>query len=247
MAQWGVYDPNAFQRGWQNSQSMFDGFEAKRKQNALDAAMRGYAMNPNDPGAVNALAQVDPATAITIRQQQAATAAKEQERQRWQLINGAKIVRQLQPKDDATWQQALATARQMGIDVSEVPKTYDPNYVQSLIAAADALDPVKGEQPTSFMRDAAAAGIMPGTPEFRQVFEGRQMRFIPGPTGVDIVDPRAYVKGPTGPAASPGGGPEPGTVEDGYRFKGGDPARPENWEPVTQGGPTPRASGGFRP
>lgn len=28
------------------------------------------------------------------------------------------------------------------------------------------------------------------------------------------------------------GGPQPGAVEDGYRFRGGDPADPNNWEPV---------------
>jgi len=34
-----------------------------------------------------------------------------------------------------------------------------------------------------------------------------------------------------GTAAQPSG-PQPGTEEDGYRFKGGDPSDPANWEPV---------------
>jgi hypothetical protein len=34
------------------------------------------------------------------------------------------------------------------------------------------------------------------------------------------------------PSAPSGGGPKPGTIEEGYRFKGGDPAKQENWERV---------------
>lgn len=44
---------------------------------------------------------------------------------------------------------------------------------------------------------------------------------------------------------APAQGPQPGHTEDGFRFKGGNPADPNAWEQVN-GGPTPQASGGFR-
>jgi hypothetical protein len=34
------------------------------------------------------------------------------------------------------------------------------------------------------------------------------------------------------PSPAANSGPKPGAVEDGYRFKGGDPGKQENWEPV---------------
>lgn len=53
--------------------------------------------------------------------------------------------------------------------------------------------------------------------------------------------------GPNGPLTGGGatGAPAPGTLEGGYRFKGGNAADPSAWEPAT-GGPTPPASGTFR-
>jgi len=50
-----------------------------------------------------------------------------------------------------------------------------------------------------------------------------------------VVNPK-WVTGPDGrPYQTPPAqnmGPQPGTVEEGFRFKGGDPADPKNWEPV---------------
>lgn len=46
-----------------------------------------------------------------------------------------------------------------------------------------------------------------------------------------------------GPTPQAGQGPQPGAIEDGYRFRGGNPADPNNWEPV--GGSGGNAAGVF--
>lgn len=78
------------------------------------------------------------------------------------ILIGAKIVRELGVKDEASWQQARTIAQQMGIDLSDIPLNYDPRYVQGLIATADALDPPKQGQLVPFTQGGGVARMGPG-------------------------------------------------------------------------------------
>lgn len=244
--QWGILDPNAFQRGYENAKKPFDEFAEAQKKNALDNALRQYATNPNDPNAVNALAQVDPRLAIQVRQQQQTAQAQGAEQFQSTIKTAAEMIRNLKGQNPqmpdeqvyATVRQTLIANRAPGADQS--PAQFDPQYYQGLLAMAAP----KGQETTSLQKNYEF--FQRTKPELADTYLQNQAnppRFISdGMGGGSFV----ATPGPTTPAASAGGGPEPGQVEDGYRFKGGDPARPENWEPVT-GGPTPQASGNFRP
>jgi hypothetical protein len=66
----------------------------------------------------------------------------------------------------------------------------------------------------------------------------------PGTTAFGVNSFTGRPRGQSSPPMSEGkSGPKPGTVEDGYMFKGGNPADPSNWEKV--GGQSQSGSGGF--
>lgn len=143
------------------------------------------------------------------------------------IRRGARIIRDLQqqtgrPLDEAGWQNVRAAALQAGIDLTDVPEHFDPNYVQQLMAADRALQPQgdpytlsEGDVRFGANNEVVARGAPP------------RQRYYSVPPGGRLV-PEPQNGGPSAPLPVP----PVGAVEGGYRFKGGDPANPQNWEPV---------------
>lgn len=223
---WRLQDPNAFARGYQQTSGIIGGVVDSFKQGAQDNALRQYAMNPNDPNSVNALAQHgDPRMAIAIRERQAAAQREKQERDT-QII--ATLARDA--KDPQSFDAAVDQVVAMGYpDAVQFKGKFSPALRSALMAAGGIKDEQgQGERIIPLQQGGSALAYDPVTRQTRTLI-------APNPGGQQ-----------TGAPVAQGGGPQPGTIEEGYRFKGGDPARPENWEPV-EGGPTPQASGTFRP
>lgn len=129
-----------------------------------------------------------------------------------------------------------------GVPFSDAADMY--RYVGSLksIAAAENLQAMRAASPTGgalgnasdadikLLQDKAGA-LDPASPNFPAMldeYERSLLRIIHGPTEGDrIFDATRKVQPP--PSAS---APAIGAIEDGYRFKGGNPSDPNSWERV---------------
>jgi hypothetical protein len=120
----------AFQQGQQNNRA-----------NTARSAMAALVADPNNTRALQALASVDPASAQQFQQQRIEQAKEQLAQHQDSILKGAEIIRQFNPKDQQGYSAALAAAQQAGIDVSQVPQQYDPNYVDGVVKLADALKP----------------------------------------------------------------------------------------------------------
>lgn len=217
------------------------GREDRRVSDAQNA-LAAYATNPNEQ-TLSGAAQYAPEFVIRERGRMQDQQAQQRKQHQEQMVMMGRLLDHAQ--DPQTYAESLAAARQAGIDVSTVPQQYDPAWVDRQRLVVRAFNDDGGERISGIARELVDAGYQPGTEEFN----GAMRSVISNKYASEYVDDAGNTRRRSalnleGPAQA---GPQPGVVEDGYRFKGGNPADPSSWERVGQGGPTQSASAGFRP
>lgn len=247
-----------------NAFSAFMQGQQAREQDMSRNALAAYATNPN-ADTLKGVAQTNPQLAITYRADMEKRNADQAAAARENLVMTAKLFDGV--GDEASYQQALNTARRMKIDVSEAP----PNYDQAWVSETGGVLKFFAEKPEALStlgKIAADEGKVPGTPAFNHrvmelgdIERKKAMSIQPG-GGIGIYDPQTgktdftvvpnYGQGQTGaPAGNPSTPqnlPRVATPQDAAKLPPGTQfLLPDGRIGTVPGGPTPKASGGFRP
>ena len=216
-----------------NVMQAFQGGQQMRQQMDTRKALGALTSNPEDAGAMQLLSRANPQMAMQFQQRQAEQRKAQLAEAREKLILTGRLMDGATPEDYA---QRLQAAQSMGLDVSNVPQQYDPNWIaQSQMQVRALLGKVEQE----------LMAVAPGTVVFdktsrQPVYQNpAKPRFYAVPPGGMLVPEPGAGQSVAPPVATP----QPGQVEDGYRFRGGNPADPNAWEPVGDAGGN--ASGGF--
>lgn len=117
-------------------------------------------------------------TAITIRGQQQSQQAAQAKQKQEQLIQMGRLLDNA--RDETTYQQSLAAAKQIGIDTTRAPANFDPNWVAQQKTVLSAFEKDGGQAISAAGQKAIDLGYERGSPEFvqvvRQLLEAEQSK-----------------------------------------------------------------------
>lgn len=255
----GLLDPGQI---GQNALLAFDRGRQMRQEEKGRQAATAYARDPSNPDTINALAEFNPEMALQARQQldqqQAAgqrrqligqayqgnadamaqlygidpeTAARLDDRTKAKLKAGADFAAQAafglarlpEAQRAAAWDQYIDRGVAMGIAGLEgLRGQYSPEQLNAMLAQAGQMDEYQKFIQPDTVSIAPGAGLYSMNPMTQQI--------------ETLVQPNYGGAAPFSPVQ--GGGPQVGQIEDGHRFKGGNPADPNNWESVGGGAQT---------
>lgn len=206
-----------------NAMAAFQAGQERKQQELGRNALSAYATDPSE-GNLNALAHYAPEFVIKHRGDVAAASEKQRGETAKYVANAAFHIITLPPEQrPAAWDAYIEQGAQQHPDLMQYKGQYSPQALDALVAEAG-----KSQEFAQFQQ-----------PRYTPVGEQGLAGFQYGVPIQQSGQPQNFAQAPAAP--------QPGMVEDGYRFRGGNPADPNAWEPVSQGGPTVSQSGGFRP
>jgi len=225
------------------------GIGGGREQQAVDYS----ALTPDDMRTAMTFQGQQQQAQILDQQQQSAQAKaqSEQLQQMGRLLSHA--------TDETTYQQSLAAARQIGLDVSKAPPQFDPQWVGQQRMVLQAFEKDGGQALSSYGKVAIDRGLQPGTPEFAafvtQAYNADQTKTIPytqggGVAGFNPMTGQTNTIVAPNPGGYAAGQPVSGGFQEGQtatnpqtgqkvQFRGGQ------WVPM--GGSGGNVTGGFQP
>lgn len=214
-----------------NAMAAFREGQERKKHDMGQNALAGYAADPSEQNLNALFPYMEPQQVFSVVQGRQKAQADQHEMAQKQRGEMAKyvanaafdIIQRPEQERAAAWDAYIEQGAQQYPGLTQYRGQYTPQALQALVAEAG-----KSQEFAQFQRptytpigEQGLAGFQYGQP----IQQGGQ--------------PQNFAQ-----AVQP---PQPGTVEDGYRFRGGNPADPNAWEPLAQGGPQPHAAGTFRP
>lgn len=250
----------------QNIMGAFEAGQEKAQKGRERNALAAYVQNPNGQ-TLGAVTQDNPILGMQLQDreaqklaaQQKAAADQEERQLMGAALNGDKAARQrlayvnsdMYMKLGAEQKQqvdaVMKTIGQQAFSILQLPKEQQGAALQQALARLQqqGIDTSGFQLSGNAEQDLKAALAMTGQldqweqfaqPKYSPVGEGGLAGFQFGQPIKQGGQPQNF---------APQSGIQPGTIEDGYRFKGGNPADPNSWEKA--GGQTASRSGSFRP